>query len=314
MVSEDLKKNFEKQGYRLVGKHSAVKICEWTRKSIADKDTCYKEKFYGIKAHRCCQMSCTLLNCQHACLHCWRDVSNTNLGKVKNPDSPKEIIDGCIGFQRKLLSGCLGNKNVNRIKFFQAQNPKHFAISLIGEGTLYPKLSHLIRELKKRKITSFLVTNGENPDVLQKMDPPTQLYLSLNATNENMFNKLANPIPGGNGKWKNILKTLKIFPKLKTRTVIRITLMKGINDSDDNLKGFAKLIKLAKPMFIEVKAYMFIGSSRKRLKEENMPNHSEVRSFSKKLAKQINYNLLDEKKNSRVVLLGKSNKNRFIKF
>ena len=44
-----------------------------------------------------------------------------------------------------------------------------FAISLTGEPTLYPKLPELIKEIHSRGKTSFLVTNGQHPEVLQKL-------------------------------------------------------------------------------------------------------------------------------------------------
>ncbi len=52
-----MKSLLERQQYRFVGKHSAVKICHWTKQSLTGIDTCYKETFYGINAHRCVQMS-----------------------------------------------------------------------------------------------------------------------------------------------------------------------------------------------------------------------------------------------------------------
>ncbi len=48
MIHEELVKDMEKSGYRFVGRHSAVKICNWTRQAIRGRDTCYKQKFYGI--------------------------------------------------------------------------------------------------------------------------------------------------------------------------------------------------------------------------------------------------------------------------
>ena len=43
------KKLMEKQGYRFIGNHSAVKTCEWTKKSLINKGSCYKQKFYWNK-------------------------------------------------------------------------------------------------------------------------------------------------------------------------------------------------------------------------------------------------------------------------
>ena len=95
-----------KQGYRFVGNHAAVKICRWTKKSIINEGVCYKEKFYGIKAHLCCQMT-PWLGCTNHCIHCWRAIE-LDFGKVMNKskiETPAEIIDGSIQAQRKLLIG-----------------------------------------------------------------------------------------------------------------------------------------------------------------------------------------------------------------
>jgi len=312
-IDEKVRQDLEKQGYRLVGKHSAIKICEWTRKAIRGDDFCYKQQFYGIKSHRCVQMSCSLINCQNTCLHCWRDLRYTIPMTVADADSPKKIIDDCIKEHKKILQGFLGNKKIDRAKFFEALNPKHFAISLTGEATLYPRLADFIKELRKREITSFLVTNGLLPKKLLELKDkkalPTQLYVSLNYPNENLFRKLTRNKE--KDAWKNLIQSLELLHKLKTRTVVRITLIKGFNDF--NLEEYTKLIKIAKPKFIEVKAYMHVGYSTERLKEENMPLHSEVKDFAKKLSKLINYKILDEKENSRVVLLGKSEKGRMLK-
>ena len=40
------------EGYRLVGNHSAVKICAYCKKAIRGQDVCYKNTFYGIESWR----------------------------------------------------------------------------------------------------------------------------------------------------------------------------------------------------------------------------------------------------------------------
>ena len=54
-----------------------------------------------------------------------------------------------------------------------------------------------------------------------------------------------------------------------------------------------------------IKAYMFIGYSRKRLAIENMPLHEEVEAFAEKINEHLGYYLTGESKPSRVVLLSK---------
>jgi tRNA wybutosine-synthesizing protein 1 len=77
---------------------------------------------------------------------------------------------------------------------------------------------------------------------------------------------------------------------------------------------YAKLIKKAEPMFIEIKGFMSVGFARERLGYDRMPYHKEIVEFSKEVLKFIpEYKFLDEKKESRVVLLGKNKKDMKIK-
>lgn len=316
MLDEKAIEELEKEGYRIVGEHSAIKVCEWAKKSLRDKDFCFKEKFYGIKSHRCVQMSCTLFNCQNKCIHCWRNLKYTYPKKVNNPDSPKKIINGCVKEQQKILQGFKGSKKTNMKKFRESQEPRHFAISLIGEATLYPKLADFIKELRRQKKTSFLVTNGLLPEKLKELKEenalPTQLYVSLNYPNEILFKKITKNKE--KNSWKKFNETLFLLPQLKTRTVIRLTLVKELNIENKMLKEYSVLIKKASPDFVEVKSYMAVGFARKRLGCERMPSHEEVKNYAKKLLKFLpEYQFLDEKKESRVVLLGKDKERMKIK-
>jgi tRNA wybutosine-synthesizing protein 1 len=234
--------------------------------------------------------------------------------KEKEVDAPEKIIEECIQAQRKMLTGFKGNNKIDMKKFNEAQNPSQFAISLIGEPTLYPKLAEFILELRKQGKTSFLVTNGLYPEKLLELKKknalPTQLYLSLNTPNKKMYgnwhkSKLEDA-------WDRFNETLEIFADLSTRKVIRMTLVKGMNMSDE--EEYAKLILKANPDFIEVKGYMSVGFARKRIGYEKMPNDNEIKDFSVRLLKFLpKYKLLDEKEESRVLLLGKDKSKMKIK-
>lgn len=297
----------EKQQYRLVGKHSAVKVCEWTKKSLTTGNACYKEQFYGISSHRCVEMTPAMGYCNHKCIFCWR-MNEKNLGidmdgiAEAELGEPGEIIDGCIRERNKLLLGFKGNPKVDQKRLEEAMEPNQFAISLDGEPTLYPKISELIEELDRRKMTKFLVTNGTRPDVLAKMALPTYLYLSLDGPNEKIHNK--STLPQFKGSWDRVMETVDLFPNLDTTTNIRLTLVKGINMVDPEKYG--EIVKRAQPNFVEVKAYMLVGASRERLTLDNMPRHNEVQEFAKKVAEAAGYSIKDEKEDSRVVLLAKS--------
>ena len=308
-LTTELKKKLEKMHYEIIGNHTALEICSWCKKSLRDEGVCYKQKFYGINCHRCCQMSPAAGFCDQKCIFCWRP-QECNIGTKMSGkfDSHSEIIDGCIKAQIRKLSGFGGNEKTNEEKFREAQEPMHFAISLTGEPTLFPKLGELISELHKRGKTTFLVTNGQHPEVLEKLEKeknlPTQLYISLDATNESQFKKIN--IPLNKDGWERLNKTLNLLPKLNCRKVIRITIIKGYNNKD--ISGFAQLLKIAQgdcktPLMVEVKSYMHVGYSRNRLPKEAMPLHSEIQDFSKKLAEELNWQVLDEQARSRVVLL-----------
>ncbi len=300
MVKEAYKKLLEKQQYEFIGDHSAVKICSWTKNSLRNKGVCYKEKFYGIKSHRCCQMSVTINYCDMDCVYCWREHYNE---PFTNIDDPKKLLDKAITAQRKLISGFGGLKTVNKEKLSEAKNPNQFAISLTGETLYYPHLNDFIKQLKNKGFSSFIVTNGMLPNVLKKLEPPTQLYLSLDSCSKEVQKKICKPVH--KDAWERLLKSLEILKDLKekTRTCLRITAIKGTNMDDP--KGFAKLITIAQPHFIEVKAYMHVGASRLKLAMDAMPRHSEIVEFSKKIAEHANYKIIDEHEPSRVVLLMK---------
>ncbi|MFH0869501.1 MAG: 4-demethylwyosine synthase TYW1 [archaeon] len=305
MVSEAKKKDLERQGYRLVGDHSAVKTCLWSKKSLRSQGVCYKQKFYGINSHRCVQMTPSLPNCTLRCEWCWRDITHTIPRWVGKTDDPEKVIDECIQGHVKLLQGFGGYENRDAKKYSEAQKPIHFAISLAGEPTLYPELPGLLAALRKRGISSFLVTNGTNPGMLRKLmqAPPTQLYITLPAPNEETFNRCCAPLI--KNAWKNILESLSIMKAMrkKTRTTVRLTLAKDVNMLHPG--QYAELIKMANPLFVEVKAYMHVGYSKKRLSYGNMPLHSEIVSFAEELAGCLGMKVVDEQPESRVVLLMK---------
>ena len=71
----------------------------------------------------------------------------------------------------------------------------------------------------------------------------------------------------------------------------------------ENPEEYAKLIQKADPDFVEVKAYMCVGSSRERLTLDNMPSFDEVKSFAEKIGEHCGKKIVNESEISRVVLL-----------
>ncbi|MDW7727596.1 MAG: 4-demethylwyosine synthase TYW1 [Candidatus Methanoperedens sp.] len=296
-ISESTMELLARHGYHIAGSHGAVKTCLWLNRSMRGEGGCYKSHFYGMASHRCIQMTPTLV-CNHRCLHCWRAV------EVPVPlpgkwDSPEELVEGCMKGQSRLVSGYGGSKTTESARWKEAYEPKHVAISLSGEPTTYPYLPELIEEFHSKGMTTFVVTNGTNPGMVGKITP-TQLYISLNAPDADTYAKACAPL---SDTWENIKQSLEIMKSSRTRTAVRITLTKGVNMF--NPEGYARLIETAEPDYIELKAYMHLGFSRKRLSRENMPVHNEVLDFSRQVAQEMGYKVADESQISRVVLLSK---------
>ncbi|MGQ9782243.1 MAG: 4-demethylwyosine synthase TYW1 [Nitrososphaeria archaeon] len=300
------------QHYHLAGSHSAVKKCSWLHKSLVLNRVCYKEKFFGIRSHRCLQMSPSLFHCNLRCLHCWRimpDDLNLDWDELSPPqegwDEPEKIYEESIKAQRKILSGYRSLVLRGRVppkKYEEALNPNQVAISLTGEPTLYPYLSDLIHIYKKNGFTVFLVTNGTLPASLSNLSTlPTQLYMSLTSYDRNSFAKLNRPI--SIHLWNSIFTSLGMLRSLGCPTVLRITSIKGLNM--EKPEAFAKIINKYEPLYVETKAYMNIGYSIYRLSKENMPLHEDIQSFAKSLASLTGYHIIGDLKDSRVVLLSR---------
>ena len=305
------KKQLEKQGYRFTGKHSSVKICDWTKRTLKGEGVCYKQKFYGINTHQCVQMTPSMV-CPNRCQFCWRALDLYTAETLKEIDDPKKIIENSIKFQKDLVYGFGGNKKVDKELLNEALKPKHFAISLTGEPTIYPKLNGLLIELHKQKFSSFLVTNGMFPEALEKLEEmPTQLYLSLDAPTKELYQEIDRPIL--KDYWERFNKSLDRLSKINTRTVIRITSVKGLNMCNEG--DYAELIKKANPKFVEIKAYSWVGESRERLTESNVPSYEECLEFAEKVAKLIDYEVIDTHRASKAILLAREDfEGRILKF
>lgn len=293
----------EKQGYGIIGEHSAVKVCHWTKEKLVHGRACYKSKFYGIASHRCVQMTPSVIWCEHRCIFCWRPIERMHGPRIEvdRYDEPSLIVEESINQQRRLLSGYWGDSRVDPRMMREAYDPRHAAISLSGEPTTYPYLDELIEEYNSRGLTTFLVTNGQNPEVLGKCNP-TQLYISLIAQDRDLYKRIN--VPLYKDGWERLNQSLEIMSEKKCKKVLRITLMRGFNLEEP--ERFAELVIKADPDYVEPKGYVHVGYSRKRLRREDMPTYEEVIEFGKRLSREIGYHLANSSRASKVVLLSKN--------
>jgi len=159
----------------------------------------------------------------------------------------------------------------------------------------------------------FLVTNGQDPDMIQKLEDedalPTQLYLSTYVADYQSFMKINRPrYDDSRERWN---RTLKMLSTLSTRTVLRITLIRDYNDNEEMIPAFASLLLQSNAHFVEIKSYMHIGRSTNRLEHSDMLEMDEIRSVANNLAQEnSDFTVMDESEISRIVIL--QNKKRFV--
>lgn len=314
LIPSDVQKLLKKQKYQIVGRHSAVKKCRWLHNSLVQNRHCYKQEWYKISSHRCLQMTPTVIYCTNSCLSCWRVEPgdyryNWDQMAIRNceVDTPEEIINGCLKAQKKILSGFkpTHHDKVSWNKWQEAVEPKHAAISLAGEPTLYPHLSELIEEFHRKGMTTFLVSNGTLPEVLAEITEPTQLYVSVYGPNEEVYRKSCRPLL--RNAWERLTKSLELLSSFNCPTVMRLTLTKGLNFSDP--EGYAKLVEKANPTYVECKSYVSVGYSLLRnLNADNMIWAEDVKKFAEKIAEHSGYNVIGHSVPSRVTLLSRLKK------
>ncbi|MFB6470603.1 MAG: 4-demethylwyosine synthase TYW1 [Vulcanisaeta sp. AZ3] len=323
-IIEEAKAKLMKASYGIYN-HATVELCHWTRSALTQNQSCYKFRFYGAPAggsHRCVEFSPVGMICSNRCVYCWRltDSFDSIIPTEDMVDDPEDIVRGVLLERYRLLTGYFGHsKGKDRAK--EALTPTHWSISLSGEPTLYPKLPQLVKYLKSLPTTKsvFIVTNGQHPEMLEKLERedalPTQLYLSCNASNRDLFYRINVPVMHREDAWERWLRSLELLSKLNTRTVIRITLIRSLNYDTKYIPEFAKLMIIGNPHFIEVKSYMHLGHSTYRLKRNDMLRHEEVKEWALKLLEEINrqggnFKYMDEDPPSRIVVL--QNMNRYI--
>ena len=305
-----------KQGYTIVGTHSGVKICRWTKSALRGRGSCYKNSFYGIASHLCMETTPSL-SCSNKCVFCWRHgtnpVSTTWRWQV---DDPKMIFDGAKEGHYKKIKMMRGVPGVRSERFEQAMRIRHCALSLVGEPIFYPRINEFVDLLHGEKISSFLVCNAQHPQQLRDLKRVTQLYVSIDASNKDSLRKIDRPLH--RDFWERFQSCLNILREKRfvQRTVFRLTLVKGFN-VDDEVEGYADLVQKGLPCFVEIKGVTYCGTSSSAsagLTMQNVPFYEEVVQFvvalNAALAKRgLGYGIAAEHEHSCCILLAS---NRFL--
>ncbi len=286
------------QGYHAIGSAGAVKTCLWLKKALRDEGVCYKEQFYGISSHRCVQMTPTV-HCNQRCLHCWRATDVDTISDFSF-DEPEMLVEASLHAQQRLTSGYKGYSKINSEKLSEAQLPRQVAISLSGEPTLYPYLDELIAVYRRRRMTTFVVSNGSIPTMIERIRP-TQLYISLNSPDEARYYTACRP---RGHQFDQLLESLQVLAYHPARTAVRVTLARNLNASAPD--SYAQLIEQAEPDYVEIKSYMHLGYSRQRLPRAAMLTYDEIEAFARQIADDLGYATAGGSQPSRVVILSKN--------
>ncbi|XP_061358067.1 S-adenosyl-L-methionine-dependent tRNA 4-demethylwyosine synthase isoform X1 [Gastrolobium bilobum] len=307
MVTPVIRANLVKQGYKIIGSHSGVKICRWTKSQLRGRGGCYKHSFYGIESHRCMEATPSLA-CANKCVFCWRHHTNP-VGKSWQweMDDPIEIVNSAIDLHTNMIKQMKGVPGVTLERLNEGLSPRHCALSLVGEPIMYPEINALVDELHKRRISTFLVTNAQFPEKIKSLKPLTQLYVSVDAATKDSLKAIDRPLFGD--FWERFIDSLTALKEKHQRTVYRLTLVKGWNTEE--VDAYSKLFSIGEPDFVEIKGVTYCGSSAtSKLTMENVPWHTDVKTFSEALAlkSQGEYEVACEHAHSCCVLLAKTKK------
>nr|XP_024643836.1 S-adenosyl-L-methionine-dependent tRNA 4-demethylwyosine synthase isoform X2 [Macaca nemestrina] len=301
MITPALREALTKQGYQLIGSHSGVKLCRWTKSMLRGRGGCYKHTFYGIESHRCMETTPSLA-CANKCVFCWRHHTNPVGTEWRwKMDQPEMILKEAVENHQNMIKQFKGVPGVKAERFEEGMTVKHCALSLVGEPIMYPEINRFLKLLHQCKISSFLVTNAQFPAEIRNLKPVTQLYVSVDASTKESLKKIDRPL--FKDFWQRFLDSLKALAAKQQRTVYRLTLVKAWNV--DELQAYAQLVFLGNPDFIEVKGVTYCGeSSASSLTMAHVPWHEEVVQFVRELVDLIpDYEIACEHEHSNCLLI-----------
>uniref|UniRef100_A0A8C2Z9N1 S-adenosyl-L-methionine-dependent tRNA 4-demethylwyosine synthase TYW1 n=1 Tax=Cyclopterus lumpus TaxID=8103 RepID=A0A8C2Z9N1_CYCLU len=288
-------------GYKLIGSHSGVKLCRWTKSMLRGRGGCYKHTFYGIESHRCMETTPSLA-CANKCVFCWRHHTNPVGTEWRwKMDPAEKILHEAMEKHQGMIRQFRGVPGVQPERYEEGLAVKHCALSLVGEPIMYPEINAFICLLHSHRISSFLVTNAQFPQEIRNLVPVTQLYVSVDASTRDSLKKIDRPL--FKDFWPRFLDSLRALGEKRQRTVYRLTLVKAWNVEE--MLSYSELIALGQPDFIEVKGVTYCGeSAASTLTMANVPWHQEVVAFVQQLADMLpQYEIACEHEHSNCLLI-----------
>jgi len=233
------------------------------------------------------------------------ELKHNMVDKLQTKEDISKLIEQYVTTKQEILE-----------VFENAKHPKHAAISLAGEPTLFPKIGELVAEFRKRKMCTFIVTNGTKPGVIKKLWQnnmlPTQLYVTLPAPTRTEHAKITRPLI--KDSWKRLQETLALLPQLPCRTVVRITSVKFLNINPDMVKDYAKILKKNPPNFIDIKGFTVEANALELTNRLGVfaqnhelrdfaPSFQDLLEFAQKLSEATGFPIIETHEASRDILL-----------
>jgi len=301
MLSSRQRKALTKEGYKIVGSHSAVKLCRWTKHHIRGRGGCYKHTFYGIQSYGCME-STPSLACANKCVFCWRHHTNPVAKEWKwKVDPPEMLVEQWVENHHKMIKQLKGVPGVTPERFELAKKVRHCALSLVGEPIMYPYINELLTLLHERHISTFLVTNAQFPREMSKIKHCTQLYSSVDAATKEELKAIDRPLH--DDFWERFKESLSVMNEQKCRTVLRLTLVKKYNMTEAT--NFASVVRDAMPDFVEIKAVTYCGDNGKdSITMKDIPWHTEVKNYANAILEGLpHYDMACEHVHSCCILL-----------
>ncbi|KAF3847345.1 hypothetical protein F7725_020373 [Dissostichus mawsoni] len=299
MITPALREALTKQGYKLIGSHSGVKLCRWTKSMLRGRGGCYKHTFYGIESHRCMETTPSLA-CANKCVFCWRHNTNPVGTEWRwKMDPAEKILEDALEKHQTMIRQFRGVPGVKPERYEEGLAVKHCALSLVGEPIMYPEINTFIRLLHTHHISSFLVTNAQFPEEIRSLVPVTQLYVSVDASTKDSLKRIDRPL--FKDFWPRFLDSLRALGE-KTEDGVQADAVKAWNVEE--MQAYSEL-SLGQPDFIEVKGVTYCGDSpASTLTMANVPWHQEVVTFVQELADMLpQYEIACEHEHSNCLLI-----------
>ena len=101
-------RSLTKEGYKIIGTHSAVKLCRWTKAMLRGRGGCYKHTCYGITSYQCMEATPSLA-CANKCVFCWRHHKNP-VGREWRweTDNPEFLVKAAVERHQQMIKELKG--------------------------------------------------------------------------------------------------------------------------------------------------------------------------------------------------------------